>query len=43
MDDTQINPDALPPTGGRWVRDPETGVLSPVDEQQPEPATGDEE
>lgn len=27
-----MNPDALPPEGGRWIRDPETGALTPAPE-----------
>ena len=30
-----VNPDEIPQTGGRWIRDPETGALSPApDEEQ---------
>ena len=40
-----VNPDQIPPAGGRWIRDPETGELSPApdQEQQPAPETPREE
>ena len=33
-----VNPDANPPAGGRWIRDPETGELSPAPEQEQQSA-----
>lgn len=40
-----IDMDAIPPAGGRWIRDPETGALSPApdEEQQPAPDAPSEE
>lgn len=29
-----MDPDQIPAAGGRWIRDPETGELSPAPEQE---------
>lgn len=41
-----VDMDAIPPAGGRWIRDPETGELSPApdqEQQQDAPPAHDEE
>jgi len=37
MDDDPVDLDAIPPSGGRWIRDPYTGALSPAPDQDAAP------
>jgi hypothetical protein len=43
MLDEQTLPELNPPSGGRWLRDPRTGALTPFPDEPPAPPAPEKE